>query len=203
MKEEELRRLVTVKDAERSAVVASATLEATARDSGLLDVGIATLGSPLGDLLIAVTPKGLVRIAYPDEDNDDVIRELATHLSPRLMESAAMTGETRRELDEYFEGRRRRFDQGIDWRLIKGFARRTLRAVSRVPFGAQTTYGALAARIGSPDAARAVGNALGTNPIPIVIPCHRVLRAHGGLGGYSGGIERKRYLLDLEGTGTD
>lgn len=173
-------------------------LRARALDEGLLDVAYAELDSPLGELLVAVTPRGLVRIAY--EDEDAVLDELAREVSPRLLRAPERTDEVRRELEAYFAGDRRAFDLPLDWSLIRGFARRVLRATARVPFGQVTTYGTVAAEAGSPRAARAAGNALGSNPIPIVVPCHRVLHAGGGLGGYAGGLDRKRFLLSLEGS---
>jgi len=173
-------------------------LRARASAEGLLDVAYAELDSPLGRLLVAVTPRGLVRIAYQDEDA--VLDELSRALSPRLLRAPERTDQVRRELDAYFAGERRTFDLALDWSLIRGFAQKVLRATARVPFGQVTTYGSVAAEAGSPRAARAAGNALGSNPIPIVVPCHRVLHAGGGLGGYAGGLDRKRYLLELEGT---
>lgn len=174
-------------------------LRARAADEGLLDVAYGELDSPLGELLIAVTPRGLVRIAY--EGEHAVLEELAHEVSPRLLRAPERTDEVRRELEAYFAGERQRFDLPVDWSLIHGFARKVLRATARVPFGQVTTYGTVAARAGSPRGARAAGNALGSNPIPIVVPCHRVLHAGGGLGGYAGGLDRKRFLLALEGSG--
>ena len=125
--------------------------------------------------------------------------EVAERISPRIFAAPERTDEVRRQLDDYFAGRRPRFDVPIDWRLVRGFAASVLRATARIPFGAVTSYRSIAADAGSPNAYRAAGNALGSNPIPIVVPCHRVLHAGGGLGGYTGGLERKRFLLQLEG----
>lgn len=197
MNARELKRLAAAAEAERRALQATPAFTDAAADAGLIDVGVATFDSPVGRLLVAVTPRGVARIAYPDEAH--VLEELAQRLSPRILGSTSMTDALRRELDEYFAGRRRRFDLDIDWRLVHGFARRTLGALTRVGYGTLTTYGALAERVGSPGASRAVGNALGSNPLPIVVPCHRVVRTGGGLGGYSGGLQRKRALLALEG----
>jgi len=177
-----------------------ADVRARAADAGLLDVAYAEMDSPLGRLLVAVTPRGLVRVAYDDEPEERVLGELARDVSPRLLRAPEQTDEARRELEAYFAGDRHAFDLPVDWSLIHGFARKVLRATSRVPFGKVTTYGSVAAQAGSPRAARAAGNALGSNPIPIVVPCHRVLHAGGGLGGYTGGLDRKRYLLALEGS---
>lgn len=172
--------------------------EAAGRD-GSADVSYAVVESPLGTLLVAATPKGLVRLSYGDEGRDAVLRDLAARVSPRVLEAPASLDEVRRQLDEYFAGRRRRFDVGVDLALVRGFTRRVLRATARIPFGSVSTYRGVAGRAGSPRASRAAGNALGANPIPIVVPCHRVVHSGGGLGGYTGGLERKRFLLALEG----
>jgi len=170
-----------------------------AADAGLLDVAYAQMDSPLGELLVAVTPRGLVRVAYEDEPEDEVLTELADRVSPRMLRAPARTDAVRRELANYFAHRRRSFETPVDWTLVRGFARGVLSATARVPYGEVTTYSAMAAAAGSPRAYRAAGNALGSNPIPIVVPCHRVLHADGGLGGYAGGLDRKRHLLELEG----
>jgi methylated-DNA-[protein]-cysteine S-methyltransferase len=150
-------------------------------------------------LLIARTPKGLVRLAYPNERRDDVLDDLAARVSPRVLEAISGLDDVRRDLDEYFAGRRRRFRTKVDWVLTTGFGRRVLEATAAIPFGRVSTYREIAAVAGSPNGSRAAGNALGANPIPIVVPCHRVLRTGGGLGGYTGGIERKARLLQIEG----
>ncbi|HEX9609622.1 MAG TPA: methylated-DNA--[protein]-cysteine S-methyltransferase [Candidatus Limnocylindria bacterium] len=178
----------------------AAGLRRRAERAGLLDVAYATADSPLGPLTVLVTPAGLVRIRYPDEPLEATLQDAADRISPRVLEAPERTDEVRRELDEYFEGRRRSFDLPLDWRLVRGFAGDVLRATARVPFGVVTTYRAMAEAAGSPRAYRAAGNALGSNPIPIVVPCHRVLHTGGGLGGYTGGVARKEYLLELEGS---
>jgi methylated-DNA-[protein]-cysteine S-methyltransferase len=170
-----------------------------ALDAGLADVAYGSMDSPVGELLVAVTDRGLVRVAFADEPGDEVLAELAARVSPRVLRLPARTDAARRELDEYFAGERRRFDLPLDWSLVRGFAQGVLRATAGVPFGSVTTYRQMAEAAGSPRASRAAGNALGSNPIPIVVPCHRVLHSGGGLGGYAGGLERKRYLLTLEG----
>jgi methylated-DNA-[protein]-cysteine S-methyltransferase len=171
--------------------------------AGLLDVAYATLDSPLGALLLACTPRGLARIAYMDSTSEDaLVEDLAGRLSPRVLRAPRRLEETRRELDEYFEGRRRRFEIPLDWSLSKGFSRRVLEATARIGFGEVSSYQGVAAAAGSPRGYRAAGNALGHNPIPIVVPCHRVLHSGGGLGGYTGGLERKRLLLGIEGRGS-
>lgn len=169
--------------------------------AGLLDVAYATLDSPVGKLLVASTARGLVRVAYLDrgEDEQVVLSDLADHVSPRVLAAAHRLDEPRRELEQYFQGRRQLFELPLDWQLIHGFARRVLGATARIPFGSVLTYKQVATEAGSPRAFRAAGNALGTNPLPIVIPCHRVLHSGGGLGGYTGGLERKLVLLDVEG----
>jgi len=178
----------------------SAGLVRGAAQAGLLDVAYAPMDSPLGELLVAVTPRGLVRVAYETEPTDDVLAEIADRVSARVLRAPERTDAVRRELADYFARDRRRFETPVDWSLVRGFARGVLAATADVPYGRVTTYGEMAAAAGSPRAARAAGNALGSNPIPIVVPCHRVLHAGGGLGGYAGGLDRKRYLLELEGS---
>lgn len=163
----------------------------------LLDVAYATIDSPFGPLTAAATPRGLVRLAYPGEV--DVLEELSSRISPRILEAPTKLDRIRRQLDDYFDGRLRRFRFDLDWALVGPFGRKILSATSRIPYGAVATYGEVAARTGHPRASRAAGNALGSNPIPIVVPCHRVVRTGGGLGGYTGGLDRKRFLLRLEG----
>ena len=168
--------------------------------AGLLDVAYATLDSPVGTLLLASTPAGLVRLAYVDHaDQESVLADLAARVSPRVLAVPRRLDEPRRELDEYFAGRRKQFELPIDWSLTRGFARRVLQATARIPFGSVSSYKQVAAEAGSPRGSRAAGNALGSNPLPIVVPCHRVLHADGGLGGYTGGLERKLVLLRVEG----
>jgi methylated-DNA-[protein]-cysteine S-methyltransferase len=200
MKPNELRHLAPAGEADRRSRSAASALPDRAAGAGLLDVALGTVGSPLGDLLIAVTPRGLARVAFGSEERDRVVEQLAALVSPRILESERATGAWRRELDEYFAGGRQRFDLPVDRRLIRGIARDVLTATARIPFGGTSTYGDIAQKIGHPSAARAVGNALGSNPIPVVIPCHRVVRSGGALGGYGGGVDRKEFLLGLEGS---
>jgi methylated-DNA-[protein]-cysteine S-methyltransferase len=169
-----------------------------AEASGLVDVAVTSMDSPIGTLLLLATRKGLVRIAFESEDRDLVLGEVAMQLSPRIMESPRRLDPVRRELDDYFSGRIQEFDLDLDWSLVGPFARRVLRRTARIPYGSVASYGDVAAGIGTPRAARAVGNALGSNPIPVVVPCHRVVRTGGAIGGYGGGLPRKRFLLDLE-----
>jgi methylated-DNA-[protein]-cysteine S-methyltransferase len=172
----------------------------TAAAAGLIDVAYARLDSPVGALLLASTPRGVVRLAYlNDGDEDEVLEQLAAKVSPRILSAPRRLDEPRRELDEYFAGRLRHFDLPLDWRLTHGFARRVLQATARIPFGATATYKQVATEAGNALAFRAAGNALGSNPIPIIVPCHRILHSGGGLGGYTGGVEKKRLLLTVEG----
>jgi methylated-DNA-[protein]-cysteine S-methyltransferase len=168
--------------------------------AGLLDVAYATLDSPVGTLLVAVTPRGLVRVAYLDagEEEASVLEQLATTVSPRVLAAPRKLDEPRRELDQYFAGRRRQFELPLDWQLTRGFGRKVLEATARIPYGATATYKQVATEAGNARAYRAAGNALGSNPIPIIVPCHRILHSGGGLGGYTGGLERKRVLLGVE-----
>jgi methylated-DNA-[protein]-cysteine S-methyltransferase len=168
---------------------------------GLLDVAYASVDSPLGPLLVAATPRGLARVAYLESwSPDDVLEDLAARVSPRVMDAPERLDEQRRELDDYFTGRRKEFDLPIDWSVLRGFTRKVLRETARINFGEVRTYADVAAGAGSPRAVRAAGNALGANPMPIVVPCHRVIRTGGALGGYTGGLERKEFLLRLEGS---
>ncbi len=183
----------------REAGDAARRLAARIGAEGLADVGYATVDSPFGTLLVANTKRGLVRLAFPEEDVDSVLERLARRISPRIVETPRPLDPVRRELDEYFSGRRREFELQLDWTLVGRFGRRVLGVTAEIPYGGVLSYGEVAADAGSPRGSRAAGNALGSNPIPIVIPCHRVLRAGGALGGYGGGLERKRWLLELEG----
>jgi methylated-DNA-[protein]-cysteine S-methyltransferase len=183
----------------RDAAGAAVRLRAHIADQRLADIVYGEVDSPFGVLHAAVTKRGLVRLAFPEEPEDDFLQELADKLSPRIVAGDAALDRVKRELDEYFAASRRRFELGLDWVLITPFAKRVLRKTAAIPYGGHLSYAEVAAEAGSPRGARAAGNALGSNPIPIVIPCHRVLHSGGGLGGYGGGLERKRYLLELEG----
>lgn len=175
----------------------AAALDAADR-AGEVDVAWARLDSPIGDLVVAVTDEGLVRVGFAHEDQ--VLDELAAQVSPRIVTVGQRTDPVRRQLDEYFEGRRTRFDVPLDWRLARGFRRTVLEALAaEVPHGAVVSYKDLAVVAGSPRASRAVGTAMATNPIPVIVPCHRVLRTGGALGGYGGGLDTKRWLLTHEG----
>ena len=169
-----------------------------AQREGLLDVTYAQVDSPLGPLTAVTTPKGLVTLAYPDRPLDEVLATIADEVSPRILEAPARLDPLRRELEQYFKGRRQKFEHPIDWALTKGFFRDVLKATVKIRYGTVSTYGEVAAKAGNPKAVRATGNGLGSNPIPVVVPCHRVVRTGGGLGGYTGGLARKEFLLDLE-----
>ena len=163
---------------------------------GLVDVAYDLADSPVGELLVAATDRGLCRIAYRP---DDALDELADDFGTRVLRVPRRVDVIRRELDEYFEGRRREFDLRLDLTPVADFHRRALDELARVPYGQVTTYGALAAKVGRPKAARAIGGAMNRNPIPIVLPCHRVIGSNGSLTGYAGGLDKKEALLRLEG----
>lgn len=168
----------------------------------LVDVAYATIDSPVGRLLTAATPRGLVKVAFAaDETADAVLEHLAARVSPRVVERPASLDRVRRELDEYFAGGRREFDLDLDRQLMTPFQRKVLERTSAIPYGERSTYARVAAEAGNPRASRAAGNALAGNPIPVVVPCHRVLRTGGHLGGYAGGLDLKELLLRLEGGG--
>jgi methylated-DNA-[protein]-cysteine S-methyltransferase len=170
-----------------------AQFRAMAVREGLVDIRYDVVDSPIGDLLVAATERGLARIHFGHEGQEE---ELARIFGLRVLRSPV--DEVRRELDEYFEGKRRDFDLQLDLR-VAAFNGEVLRELARVPYGVTTTYGALAAKVGRPRAARAVGTVMNRNPIPIVLPCHRVVGANGSLTGYAGGLDRKLQLLQLEG----
>jgi methylated-DNA-[protein]-cysteine S-methyltransferase len=170
----------------------------TAAEAGLLDVAYDVVESPLGELFVGISDRGLCVISYEAEPDLQVER-LARGFGSRVLRSPRPVDPARRQLVEYFEGKRKQFDLDVDLRLARDFGRTVLEELGRVPFGEVTTYGALAARAGKPRAARAVGTIMNRNPVPIVLPCHRVVGANGSLVGYAGGLERKQQLLRLEG----
>ena len=171
---------------------------AAAAEEGLLDVAYDGVESPLGALFVGVSERGLCVISY-EADPDAEVERLARSFGSRVLRSPRPVDPARRQLDEYFAGKRRQFDLDVDLRLARDFGRTVLEELGRVPFGEVTTYGALAAKAGKPRAARAVGTIMNRNPVPIVLPCHRVVGANGSLVGYAGGLERKQTLLRLEG----
>jgi methylated-DNA-[protein]-cysteine S-methyltransferase len=185
--------------AEQAATAAASLANRVARED-LAEVAYASFDSPLGTGLVAATRRGVVRVALPNEQLDETIERLAADVSPRILELPGRLDDARRELDQYFEGRRRRFDLELDWRLVRpGFYSRVLRETAKLPFGVTASYGEIADRAGNPRAYRAAGTALGHNPIPLIVPCHRVLLAGGRVGNYGGGPEMKEWLLKLEG----
>ncbi|GAP79034.1 MULTISPECIES: methylated-DNA--[protein]-cysteine S-methyltransferase [Brachybacterium] len=177
-----------------------ARLVQQADDAGLVEVAYRTLDTPLGPLLLAATAQGLVRVAFEREGFDAVLAALATTLSPRVLEAPRRLDEAAVELEEYFTGTRRRFDLPLDRALSTGFREKVQRVLPRIDYGSTRSYKEIAELVGSPRAVRAVGTACATNPLPIVVPCHRVLRTDGALGGYVGGLDAKTALLTLERT---
>ncbi|HEY1236883.1 MAG TPA: methylated-DNA--[protein]-cysteine S-methyltransferase [Solirubrobacterales bacterium] len=180
-------------------------LLARAERDGLIDVAYAEVDSPFGKLLVARTDRGVVRLKLPGGRDglispDETLEDLAANISPRVLEAPSRLDEERRELEEYFEGRRQEFDVPVDWSLTSpGFRSRALHAVARIPYGKTKTYAQIAKSAGNDRAFRAAGTACGHNPIPVIVPCHRVVQTGGGIGQYGGGPEMKRALLDLEG----
>jgi methylated-DNA-[protein]-cysteine S-methyltransferase len=175
-------------------------LAARADADGVLDLAYRTVDTPIGPLLVAATPVGLVRVAFEREREDAVLAELAVAVSPRILRSGRRTDAVARELDEYFAGRRRQFDLPVDLQLVHGFRRTVIAHLPEIPYGTTETYAEVARAAGSPAAVRAVGTACGHNPLPIVVPCHRVIRSDGTIGQYGGGVEVKSALLALEGS---
>ncbi len=176
-----------------------ARLAAASAAAGVLDVAYRTVDSPVGSLLLAATEAGLVRVAYAAEDHEGVLQALAERISPRILAAPARLDTVAAELDEYFTGRRRSFDVALDWRLSAGFRATVLHHLATdLPYGHTASYATVAQLTGNPRAVRAVGTACATNPLPVVVPCHRVVRTDGGMGGYLGGLDAKRALLTLE-----
>jgi methylated-DNA-[protein]-cysteine S-methyltransferase len=180
-----------------------ARLAGTAQDEGILDVAYRSVDTPVGTLLLAATERGLVRVAYPSEGHDSVLQDLSDRVSPRVLRAPARLDPAARQLDDYFTDRRHAFDLRLDLRLSSGFRQTVLETLARIEYGHTASYGAVAALAGSPRAARAVGTACATNPLPIVIPCHRVVPANGAIGNYLAGPDIKRTLLTLEKHATD
>jgi len=175
-----------------------ARLIADAEVEGLLDVAYRTIDSPVGPLLLAATTAGLVRVAYQREGHEQVLEHLAATVSPRVLRAPQRLDPVAREFDEYFAGRRRSFDVALDLQLSKGFRLDVLRHLPDIGYGRTETYAQVAAAAGSPRAVRAVGSACATNPLPVVVPCHRVILSSGSLGQYVGGPEAKQVLLTME-----
>lgn len=173
-------------------------LEQAANRAGLLDVAYTIVDSPIGPLLLASTVKGLVRVAFGSEDHDRVLETLAIGLSPRILRAPHRLDEAARELDQYFTGSRTTFGLALDLSLSSGFRQQVQRHLTEIAYGRTQSYAQVARLVGNPKAVRAVGTACATNPLPIVLPCHRVLRSDGTLGGYAGGLAAKSALLNLE-----
>lgn len=173
-------------------------LAAAAQADGILDVAYRTVDSPVGRLLLAATDAGLVRVAYPNEDHDAVLQALADRVSPRILSAPIRLEGAARELDEYFGGQRQSFDLPLDWRLSTGFRRTVLSHLPEIGYGRTASYAAVATLAGNPKAIRAAASACTTNPLPIVVPCHRVIYSDGRIGNYLGGRDAKRTLLTLE-----
>jgi methylated-DNA-[protein]-cysteine S-methyltransferase len=169
-----------------------------AQAEGILDVAYRTVDSPVGPLLLAATDQGLVRVAYRAEDHDAVLQTLAERISLRILHAPARLDTTARQLEEYFTGTRHAFDLALDWRLSAGFRATVLHRLPDIDYGHTASYAAVAALAGNPKAVRAVGSACATNPLPVIVPCHRVVRSDGSMGGYLGGLEAKHTLLTLE-----
>lgn len=187
-------------DLDAAAARAAARFGELAAESGAAKVAYARVDTPFGAATVAATPRGVVALALPNRTLDVFLTELSASVSPRVVEAPGRLDEARRELEEYFAGERRRFDLPLDWSLVPGgFYRKVLRQTARLPFGRTATYGEIALRAGNPRAHRAAGTALGSNPIPILVPCHRIVRSGGDPGNYAGGPEMKRWLLELEG----
>lgn len=175
-----------------------ARLAEQAERDHLVDVAYRVVDSPLGPLLLAATEEGLIRVAYASQDHDQVLSDLAARVSPRVLAAPARLEEATRQIGAYLAGRRRSFDLPLDLRLSGGFRRTVLDQLPAIGYGQTATYAALASAVGSPKAVRAAGSACATNPLPIVLPCHRVIRSDGSTGGYAGGPEAKKKLLALE-----
>lgn len=184
-------------DAETNARL-HARLVTAAQSEGLLDVAYRTVDTPVGELLLAATEAGLVRVAFARQDHDAVLASLAESISPRVLRAPARLDEATRQVEEYLAGRRTAFDLPLDWRLSRGFRRTVLEHLPEIGYGHTASYAQIAAAAGSPRAVRAVGTACATNPLPVVVPCHRVVRSDGTAGGYVGGPEAKNTLLSLE-----
>ena len=175
-----------------------ARLVAAAEREGVLDVAYRTIATPVGELLLAGTGHGLVRVAFPQQGHDAVLESLAQTVSPRILRAPERLDQVSRQLEEYFAGRRTVFDLPLDWRLATGFRRAVLAHLPAIPYGRTESYAQVATAAGNPKAVRAAGTACARNPLPVVVPCHRVVRSDGTAGGYAGGPDAKRALLALE-----
>ena len=188
---------LTAADEEANARLHARLVAAAERD-GVLDVAYRTIATPVGELLLAGTGRGLVRVAFPRQGHDEVLASLAQTVSPRILRAPGRLDQASRQLGEYFDGRRTVFDLPLDFRLATGFRRAVLAHLPAIPYGRTESYAQVAAATGSPKAVRAVGTACARNPLPVVVPCHRVVRSDGTAGGYAGGPDAKHVLLTLE-----
>lgn len=194
----ELRSELARAPQREQSVALMSELARRAAATGMMEAGYDRVDSPLGRLLVAATPSGLVRVGFESESEERFLDEIARRVSARVLRAPRLVDDARHQLEEYFEGRRQGFELELDWRLTSGFRRRVLRATARIPFGETRSYREVASAAGSPQAVRAAGSALANNPLPIVVPCHRVLRSDGSLGGFRGGLDAKRALLGYE-----
>jgi methylated-DNA-[protein]-cysteine S-methyltransferase len=200
---DELERLLSVPRGklDDDAAEAARRFAERAASEGAAEISYATVDTPVGTASVAATSRGVLSVGLPSEAVDDFLVRLSDRVSPSIVEAPVTLDVARRELDEYFSGERESFDLPLDWRLVPGgFYRKVLRATSRMPYGITATYGEIAARAGNARAHRAAGTALGSNPLPIVVPCHRIIRSGGDPGNYGGGPELKKWLLRLEGS---
>lgn len=193
-----IRDLAQIIDGTNKMAQLQARLAAAADREGVLDIAYRIVDGPVGPLLVAATDHGLIRVAYAREDHDAVLQNLADKVSPRILHAPARLDPVARELDEYFAGNRQDFDVPLDWRLSAGFRSTVLHHLREIGYGHTASYATVAKLAGNPKAVRAVGTACATNPLPVVVPCHRVVRSDGAMGGYLGGLEAKRILLTLE-----
>jgi len=198
MNDEVIRDLTTITESPDSMTALHARLAEAAQRDGILDVAYRTVDSPIGELLVAATERGLVRVAFANEGHDAVLQTLADRVSPRILCAPARLDAVARQLDEYFARTRQRFEVPLDWSLSAGFRGVVLHHLPEIDYGKTASYAAVAKLAGNPKAVRAVGSACATNPLPVVVPCHRVVRSDGKMGGYLGGVDAKRTLLTLE-----
>jgi len=202
--EKTLRKALRTSNEELDLTGATEALLARAESEGLVEVAYATVDSPFGEMIVAATDRGVVKLALPSHRGselreDEVLQELAEAVSPRVLEAPKRLDPVRRELDAYFEGKLHDFSSKVDWQLARGFSDKVLHQVARIPYGKTLSYGEVAAKAGNPRAFRAAGTACGRNPVPLIVPCHRVLQAGGKPGNYGGGPEMKVALLEMEG----
>ena len=191
-------RLSAIDTAPSSLEVARARLTARAEEEGTLDLAYRVVDSPIGALLVAASSAGVVRVAFEVEDHDRVLDELAGTVSPRVLHAPARTDDVARQLERYFAGELEHFDVAVDLQLVSGFRRRVVEHLVDIPYGHTASYGAVAAGLGNAGASRAVGSACSHNPVPVLVPCHRVVRSDGSVGQYLGGTDAKVTLLELE-----